>query len=73
MRAAGDQAKMVCNNLQLSYCMSDPLYAGLEAYAQLEVSTRHLRLVPCCPHDEFSESPAERLPYAHRAHPGPFI
>ena len=44
--------------------MGGPLYAGLEACAQLEAPTRHLCMFPCCPHDEFSKGLAERLPYA---------
>ena len=32
-----------------------------------------LRLVPRCPHDKFSEGPAEHLPYDHREDPRPFI
>ena len=56
MRAAGDQAKTVCGNLQLC--------AGLEACTRLEVPTRRLCLVPLCPHYKFSKGPAECLPYA---------
>ena len=57
----------------LSYGMGRPLYAGLEACAQLEVTARRLFLFPHRSHYEFDEGPAERLPYAHRAHPVPFI
>ena len=57
----------------MPYGMVLPLYAGLEAFTELEVYTRHLCLSPRSPHDEFSEGPAERLPYSQGAHPGPFI
>ena len=36
------------------------------------VATRRLCLFPRCPRYKFNEGPAERLPYAHGAHPGPF-
>ena len=49
----------------LTYGMGRPLYAGLGPYAQLEITTRCLCLVPRCPNYEFSEGPAECLPYAH--------
>ena len=52
----------------LRYVMGRPLYSGFEACTQLKVSTRRLCLFPCCPHDKFSQVPAERLPYAHRSH-----
>ena len=57
----------------LTYGMGRPLYEGLEACTQLEVSTRRIRLVPRCPHYEFSEGLAERTPYANGEHPWPFI
>ena len=53
--------------------MCDNLYAGLEAYAQLDTATCCLCLVPSCPHNEFSQVPEERLPYPYGEHPCLFI
>ena len=49
------------------------LYAGLDACLELQFNTRHIYLVPCCPHNKFSEGLAERLPYPHGTQPRTFI
>ena len=48
-------------------------YAGLDACAQLKITTRSLCLVPRYPHYEFSEGPAECIPYPHGEYPWNFI
>ena len=59
--------------LLLFHGMCCTFYAGLKAFSQLHISTRHLRLVPGCPHNKFGQGLVERFHYYHRAHPWTFF
>ena len=57
----------------LTYGVGCPLYAGLQACAQLKVTSRRICLFFRRSHYKFGKVPAERIPYAHWANPRLFI